>query len=73
MQKLLISLPTSYDSIYSMIEHSKDLDTIEVKEVVASLKGYEQRLERHIEKESKERFLVIVLVLNKLNSLEIKM
>lgn len=73
MQKLLISLPTSYDSICSMIEPSKDLDTIEVKEVIASLKGYEQRLESHIEKELKECFLVIVLVLNKLNSLEIKM
>ncbi|CAL2231983.1 unnamed protein product [Prunus armeniaca] len=33
-QKLLFSLPKSYDSICSVIEHSKDLKTLEVQEVL---------------------------------------
>ncbi|CAL8092088.1 unnamed protein product [Prunus armeniaca] len=47
VQKLLINLPSAYDSICSVIEHSKDLDEIEVQEVVASLKSFELRLDRH--------------------------
>ncbi|KAI5327964.1 hypothetical protein L3X38_027360 [Prunus dulcis] len=47
VQKLLISLPSTYDSICSVIEHSKDLDEIEVQEVVASLKSFELRPDRH--------------------------
>ncbi|CAL9012663.1 unnamed protein product [Prunus brigantina] len=47
VQKLLISLPKSYDSIAAMIENTKDLDTIDAQDVVAILKGYEQRLDRH--------------------------
>ncbi|CAL8152285.1 unnamed protein product [Prunus armeniaca] len=43
VQKLLFSLPKSYDSICSVIEHSKDLETLEVQEVVASLKSFELR------------------------------
>ncbi|CAL2271956.1 unnamed protein product [Prunus armeniaca] len=39
MQKLLISLPRSYDPICSVIEHSKDLETLEDQEVVAYLKA----------------------------------
>ncbi|KAM1223481.1 hypothetical protein PS2_042180 [Malus domestica] len=49
VQKLLISLPRSYDPICSVIEHSKDLETLEVQEVVASLKSFELRLDRHAE------------------------
>ncbi|KAM1739404.1 hypothetical protein ACFX11_015128 [Malus domestica] len=41
VQKLLISLPRSYDSIASVIENTKDLDTVDVQDVVAILKGYE--------------------------------
>lgn len=55
-QKLVISLPPSYDSICSVIEHSKDLGTIEVHEVVASSKGHEQRHERHIENRTERAF-----------------
>ncbi|KAI5322389.1 hypothetical protein L3X38_031461 [Prunus dulcis] len=47
VQKLLISLPSAYDSIYYVIEHSTDLDEIEVQKVVASLKSFELRLDRH--------------------------
>lgn len=44
VQKLLISLPKWYDRICSMIEHYKDLETLEtleVQEVVTSLKSFE--------------------------------
>ncbi|KAM2097560.1 hypothetical protein ACFX1R_021090 [Malus domestica] len=49
VQKLLISLPRSYDSIVVVIENTRDLETVDVQDVVASLKGYEQRIERHSE------------------------
>lgn len=42
VQKLLISLPKSYDSITFVIENSKDLEVIDVHDVVSILKGYEQ-------------------------------
>ncbi|KAI5341621.1 hypothetical protein L3X38_009496 [Prunus dulcis] len=56
VQKLLISLPRSYDSICSVIEHSKDLDTLEIQEVVASLKNFELRLDRHAENSTEKAF-----------------
>ncbi|XP_020412761.1 uncharacterized protein LOC109947245 [Prunus persica] len=56
VQKLLISLPSAYDSICSVIEHSKDLDEIEVQEVVASLKSFELRLDRHSGYKAKKAF-----------------
>ncbi|XP_068304390.1 uncharacterized protein [Pyrus communis] len=56
VQKLLISLPKIYDAICSVIEHSRDLETIEVQEVVASLKGFEQRLELHDESSTEKAF-----------------
>ncbi|KAI5330256.1 hypothetical protein L3X38_029654 [Prunus dulcis] len=56
VQKLLISLPRSYDSICSVIEHSKDLDTLEIQEVIASLKNFELRLDRHNENSTEKAF-----------------
>ncbi|KAI5311969.1 hypothetical protein L3X38_041142 [Prunus dulcis] len=56
VQKLLFSLPKSYDSICSVIEHSKDLETLEVQEVVASLKSFELRLDRDTENSSERAF-----------------
>nr|XP_028949193.1 uncharacterized protein LOC114821309 [Malus domestica] len=56
VQKLLISLPSAYDSICSVIEHSRDIDVIEVQEVVASLKSFAQRLERHNENKTERAF-----------------
>ncbi|XP_068317255.1 uncharacterized protein [Pyrus communis] len=47
IQKLLISLPKSYDSIAAVTEITKDLETMDAQDVVAILKGYEQRLDRH--------------------------
>ncbi|CAL8138411.1 unnamed protein product [Prunus armeniaca] len=57
VQKLLFSLPKSYDSICSVIEHSKDLETLEVQEVVASLKSFELRLDRHTENSTEKAFI----------------
>ncbi|CAL2266063.1 unnamed protein product [Prunus armeniaca] len=56
VQKLLFSMPKSYDSICSVIEHSKDLETLEVQEVVASLKSFELRLDRHTENSLERAF-----------------
>ncbi|CAN6688832.1 unnamed protein product [Malus baccata var. baccata] len=56
VQKLLISLPSVYDPICSVIEHSRDIDVIEVQEVVASLKSFAQRLERHSENKTERAF-----------------
>ncbi|KAM2439776.1 hypothetical protein PS1_021203 [Malus domestica] len=56
VQKLLISLPRSYDPICSVIEHSKDLETLEVQEVFASLKSFELRLDRHAENSTEQAF-----------------
>ncbi|KAM1862490.1 hypothetical protein ACFX14_002945 [Malus domestica] len=56
VQKLLISLRRSYDSIASMIENTKDLETIDAQDVVAILKGYEQRIDRHAEIQIEKAF-----------------
>ncbi|KAI5321249.1 hypothetical protein L3X38_030320 [Prunus dulcis] len=56
VQKMLISLLPGYDPICSVIEHSRDLDAIEVQEVVASLKSFDQRLERHHENKTEKAF-----------------
>ncbi|KAI5342090.1 hypothetical protein L3X38_009965 [Prunus dulcis] len=56
VQKLLISLPSTYDSICSVIEHSRDLNEIEVQEVVASLKSFELHLDRHSENRTEKAF-----------------
>ncbi|CAL9001899.1 unnamed protein product, partial [Prunus brigantina] len=56
VQKLLFSLPKSYDSICSVIKHSKDLETLEIQEVVASLKSFELRLDRHTENSTERAF-----------------
>ncbi|KAM1620874.1 hypothetical protein ACFXTN_017807 [Malus domestica] len=57
VQKLLISLPRSYDSITSVIENTKDLDTVDVQDVVAILKGYEQRIDRQDESHTEKAFV----------------
>ncbi|CAL2255687.1 unnamed protein product [Prunus armeniaca] len=56
VQKMLISLLHVYDPICYVIEHSRDLDAIEVQEVVASLKSFAQRLERHHENKTEKAF-----------------
>ncbi|CAN6568083.1 unnamed protein product [Malus baccata var. baccata] len=56
VQKLLISLPRSYDSIVAVIENTRDLESVDVQDVVATLKEYEQRIERHFENNTEKAF-----------------
>nr|XP_028948073.1 uncharacterized protein LOC114820910 [Malus domestica] len=56
VQKLLISIPRSYDSIAELIEETKDTDTIGVQDVMGSLKSHEQRLQRHADYGSEKAF-----------------
>ncbi|KAM2280970.1 hypothetical protein ACFX1S_041627 [Malus domestica] len=56
MQKLLISLTKPYDSIMSVIEETKDIDTLSVQDVLASLNAFDQRLERHADGATEKAF-----------------
>ncbi|XP_016652445.1 PREDICTED: uncharacterized protein LOC107881904 [Prunus mume] len=47
VQKVLISLSKKYDPICLVIENTKDLETVELQEVIAILKSQEQRFEMH--------------------------
>ena len=47
VQKLLISLTKPYDSIVSVIEETKDTETLSGQDVMASLRDFDQRLGRH--------------------------
>ncbi|CAN6718022.1 unnamed protein product [Malus baccata var. baccata] len=47
VQKLLISLTKPYDSIVSVIEETKDTETLSVQDVMTSLRAFDQMLERH--------------------------
>ncbi|CAN6694158.1 unnamed protein product [Malus baccata var. baccata] len=56
VQKLLISLTKPYDSIVSVIEKTKDTDTLSVQDVMNSLRAFDQRLERHADKTIEKAF-----------------
>ncbi|KAK2974156.1 hypothetical protein RJ640_021447 [Escallonia rubra] len=56
VEKILISLPEKFDHIVAVIEETKDLSTLSVQEVIASLKSYEQRMARHTEKAVESAF-----------------
>ena len=51
VQKLLMSLSRKYKSIVSIIEETKDLDTLRCEEVIASVKVYDKRENMHDERE----------------------
>ncbi|XP_048436122.1 uncharacterized protein LOC125475436 [Pyrus x bretschneideri] len=51
VQKLLISLSRRYKSIMSIIKETRDLDTIKVEEVIASIKVYDKREDLHDERD----------------------
>lgn len=51
VQKLLMSLSRRYKSIISIIEETRDLDTIRVEEVLASVKVYDKREDLYNERE----------------------
>ncbi|KAM1395176.1 hypothetical protein ACFX2F_031133 [Malus domestica] len=56
VQKLLISLTKPYDSIVSVIEKTKDTDTLSVQDVMTSLRAFDQRLERHADETTAKAF-----------------
>ena len=51
VQKLLMSLSRKYKSIVSIIEETRDLDTLRSEEVIASIKVYDKREDMHDERE----------------------
>ncbi|KAK3007873.1 hypothetical protein RJ639_014795 [Escallonia herrerae] len=57
VEKTLISLPEKFDPIVVVIEATKDLSTLSVQEVMASLKSYEQRMAKHTENVVESAFL----------------
>ncbi|KAI5348414.1 hypothetical protein L3X38_001301 [Prunus dulcis] len=56
VQKLLISLTKEFDPVCYVIEQTKDIETIEVQEVLAALRGFAQRLDRHAESITEKAF-----------------
>ncbi|XP_060960632.1 uncharacterized protein LOC133031207 [Cannabis sativa] len=56
VQKILISCTEKYDSIVSVIEETKDLETLSPTELMGSLEAYESRRERHKESEVENAF-----------------
>ncbi|XP_074362600.1 uncharacterized protein LOC141702909 [Apium graveolens] len=67
VEKILISLTDKYDAMVSIIEETKDINTLKCGELMASLQSHEQRLMRHSEK-SIESALQCKLNLNKKES-----
>ncbi|XP_021834162.1 uncharacterized protein LOC110773958 [Prunus avium] len=51
VQKLLMSLSRRYKSIVSIIEETRDLETIRVEEILASVKVYDKREDLHDERD----------------------
>ncbi|XP_050154691.1 uncharacterized protein LOC126628870 [Malus sylvestris] len=61
VQKLLISLTKEFDPVCYVIEQTKDIETIEVQEVIAALRGFAQRLDRHAESTIERAFSTLNL------------
>ncbi|XP_021802229.1 uncharacterized protein LOC110746324 [Prunus avium] len=51
VQKLLMSISRKYKSIVSIIEETRDLETIRVEEILASVKVYDKREDLHDERD----------------------
>ncbi|XP_062074885.1 uncharacterized protein LOC133778885 [Humulus lupulus] len=56
VDKILISCTEKYDAIISVIEETKDLDTLSPTELMGSLEAYESRRERHSENSTEDAF-----------------
>ncbi|CAL8137031.1 unnamed protein product [Prunus armeniaca] len=56
VHKLLISLTKEFDLVCYVIKQTKDIETIEVQEVIAALRGFAQLLDRHAESTTERAF-----------------
>ena len=56
VEKILISLPERYDSIVSVIEQTKDLETLVVEDLMGTIKTFEQRMNMRGEKPLESAF-----------------
>ncbi|XP_051115214.1 uncharacterized protein LOC127240534 [Andrographis paniculata] len=56
VEKILVSLPPSYDSMVIVVEETKDILSLTIEDVMGSLKAYEKRMERHSEKSIESAF-----------------
>ncbi|KAI5355535.1 hypothetical protein L3X38_008430 [Prunus dulcis] len=56
VQKLLISLTKEFDPVCYVIKQTRDIETIEVQEVIAALRGFAQHLDRHAESTTEKAF-----------------
>ena len=54
--KILISLTEKFDPMVAVIEETKDLSTMSIQGLMGSLRSYEQRLLRRIEKSIESAF-----------------
>ncbi|XP_062085823.1 uncharacterized protein LOC133791932 [Humulus lupulus] len=56
VEKILISCTEKYDAIISVIEETKDIDTLSPTELIGSLEAYESRREKHSENSTENAF-----------------
>ena len=68
VQKILLSLNRNYDSIVSIIEETKDLETLTFQEVIGSIKAFDQRLLKHAENSTESAFQTLTLSTKNKNS-----
>ncbi|CAN6706412.1 unnamed protein product [Malus baccata var. baccata] len=55
-KKLLISLTREFDPVCYVIEQTKDIETIEVQEVIVAFRRFAQHLDKHAESTTKRAF-----------------
>lgn len=68
VHKILMSLTRNYDAIVSIIEETKDMETLTVQEVIGSIKSFDQRLQKHAENSNESAFQTLSLSSKNSNS-----
>lgn len=61
VQKILISLSKKFDVIVSIIDMTKDIETLGVQQVIGSLKAFDQRLKKCAENATENAFQTLSL------------
>nr|XP_011470683.1 PREDICTED: uncharacterized protein LOC105353325 [Fragaria vesca subsp. vesca] len=61
VQKILISLSEKFDAVVSVIDLTKDIETLRVQKVIGCLKAYDQRLNKSAENEMESAFQTLSL------------